>query len=125
MNARSCLLRASMILAIIAVAARASDGHSPAELNQGDRITQGDGRCLANGRLDTLSDRRVRPFAGHEQAGDAVDMVRWFKDNTTPIGSKAKAENPDMIERGIFVQTERPEYCNEYDKIVDKAMGSK
>jgi 2-oxoglutarate ferredoxin oxidoreductase subunit beta len=61
-------------------------------------------------------------FGRKNKAGDAVDMVKWFKDNTTPIGSKAKRENPDLIERGIFVQTERPEYCNEYDKIVEKAM---
>ena len=27
-----------------------------------------------------------------------------------------------MIERGIFVQKESPEYCNEYDKIVERAM---
>ena len=64
-------------------------------------------------------------FGRKNKAGDAVDMVRWFKDNTTPIGSKTKQENPDMIERGIFVQIERPEYCNEYDKVVDKAMGGK
>ena len=49
-------------------------------------------------------------------------MVRWFKDNTTPIGSKAKKENPVLMERGIFVQEEKPEYCAEYDKIVNRAM---
>jgi len=26
-----------------------------------------------------------------------------------------------LIERGIFVQEERPEYCLEYDKIIEKA----
>jgi 2-oxoglutarate ferredoxin oxidoreductase subunit beta len=64
-------------------------------------------------------------FGRKNKAGDAVDMVKWFKDNTTPIGSKAKKENPALIERGIFVQTERPEYCSEYDKIVAKAMASR
>ena len=64
-------------------------------------------------------------FGRKNKAGDAVDMVRWFKENTTPVGSKTKQENPDMIERGIFVQIERPEYCNEYDKVVEKAMGGK
>ena len=52
-------------------------------------------------------------------------MVKWFKNNTTRIGSKAKRENADLIERGIFVQIERPEYCNEYDKIVERAMEGK
>jgi len=64
-------------------------------------------------------------FGRKNKAGDAVDMVKWFKNNTTPIGSKAKQkqEKPDLIERGIFVQRESPEYCNEYDKIVERAMG--
>ena len=55
-------------------------------------------------------------FGRKNKAGDAVDMVKWFKNNTTPIGSKAKQENPDLIERGIFVQKDSPEYCNQYDK---------
>ena len=49
-------------------------------------------------------------------------MVNWFKKNTTPIGSKAKSKNPDLIERGIFVQDERAEYCKQYEQIVTKAM---
>jgi 2-oxoglutarate ferredoxin oxidoreductase subunit beta len=61
-------------------------------------------------------------FGRKNKAGDAVDMVKWFKDHTTPIGSKAKKENPDLIERGIFVQNERPEYCREYGKVVERAM---
>ncbi|MEJ2166256.1 MAG: 2-oxoacid:ferredoxin oxidoreductase subunit beta [Desulfobacterales bacterium] len=61
-------------------------------------------------------------FGRKNRAGDAVDMVKWFRDNTTPIGSDAKQQNPDLIERGIFVQIERPEYCSEYDKIIARAM---
>ncbi len=61
-------------------------------------------------------------FGRKNKAGDAADMVRWFKDNTAPVGSKKKQENPDLIERGIFVQEEKPEYCREYDKIVARAM---
>ncbi len=61
-------------------------------------------------------------FGRKNEAGDAVDMVQYFKKNTTSIGSKAKQENPDLIERGIFVQTEMPEYCSEYEKVVQRAM---
>jgi len=61
-------------------------------------------------------------FGRKNKAGDAVDMVKWFRDNTTPIGSEAKQEKPDLIERGIFVQIDRPEYCSEYDKIIERAM---
>ena len=63
-------------------------------------------------------------FGRKNKAGDAVDMIKWFKNNTTPIGSKAKQENPDLIERGIFVQKDSPEYCNQYDKILERAMGT-
>ena len=61
-------------------------------------------------------------FGRKNKAGDAVDMIAYFKKNTTPIGSKAKKENPDLIERGIFLQKEKPEYCSQYEKLVQKAM---
>jgi 2-oxoglutarate ferredoxin oxidoreductase subunit beta len=61
-------------------------------------------------------------FGRKNKAGSAVDMVKWYKKNTTPIGSKAKKENPELVERGIFVQEERPEYCKQYEKIVQTAM---
>lgn len=61
-------------------------------------------------------------FGRKNKAGDAVDMIQYFKKNTTSIGSKAKKENPDLLERGIFLQKEMPEYCSEYDKVVQKAM---
>lgn len=61
-------------------------------------------------------------FGRKNQGGTAVDMMEHYKETTTPIGSKAKEENPDLIERGIFVQKELPEYCSEYDKIIEKAM---
>ncbi len=61
-------------------------------------------------------------FGRKNKAGDAVDMISYFKKNTTPIDSKAKKENPDLIERGIFIQKEMPEYCSAYEKMVQKAM---
>ncbi len=61
-------------------------------------------------------------FGRKNKEGSAVDMMKRYKEVTTPIGSKAKQENPDLIERGIFVQKERPEYCKEYEKMVERAM---
>jgi 2-oxoglutarate ferredoxin oxidoreductase subunit beta len=61
-------------------------------------------------------------FGRRNRQGGAADMMEWFKENTVPVGSKKKLENPALIERGIFVQKEEPEYCSEYAKIVDKAM---
>ncbi|MBW2516847.1 MAG: 2-oxoacid:ferredoxin oxidoreductase subunit beta [Deltaproteobacteria bacterium] len=61
-------------------------------------------------------------FGRKNKVGDAVDMIAYYKQNTTPIGSKAKKENPNLIERGIFVQQDKPEYCNQYEQLVQKAM---
>jgi 2-oxoglutarate ferredoxin oxidoreductase subunit beta len=62
-------------------------------------------------------------FGRKNKMGSAADMMTNYKDQTTPIGSKAKKENPALIERGVFVQKEMPEYCKEYDKIIERAMG--
>lgn len=64
-------------------------------------------------------------FGRKNQAGSAVDMMNSYKDSTTPIGSKAKQEDPNLIERGVFVQKELPEYCTEYEKIMQKALKGK
>jgi 2-oxoglutarate ferredoxin oxidoreductase subunit beta len=64
-------------------------------------------------------------FGRKNYSGSAVDMMNWYKKNTTPIGSKAKQDNPDLIERGVFVQKEMTEYCSEYDKIIERAMKGK
>jgi 2-oxoglutarate ferredoxin oxidoreductase subunit beta len=61
-------------------------------------------------------------FGRKNRAGSAVDMMEYFKNHTTPIGSKAKKEHSDLIELGIFVEKEMTEYCSEYDKIIEKAM---
>jgi 2-oxoglutarate ferredoxin oxidoreductase subunit beta len=61
-------------------------------------------------------------FGRKNRLGSAADMMRLLKENTTPVGSKAKQENPDLIERGIFVQKELPEYCQEYGKIIERAQ---
>jgi len=61
-------------------------------------------------------------FGRKNKEGSAVDMLERMKDVTTPIGSKAKKENPDLIERGVFVNEDKPEYCSEYNKIIERAM---
>jgi 2-oxoglutarate ferredoxin oxidoreductase subunit beta len=60
-------------------------------------------------------------FGRKNYIGSAVDMMNAYKSQTTPIGSKAKKENPDLIERGIFVQKDLPEYCSEYDRVIERA----
>ncbi len=60
-------------------------------------------------------------FGRRNKAGNASEMMETYKKDTTPINSKAKQENPDLIERGIFLQADLPEYCNEYEKVIEKA----
>jgi 2-oxoglutarate ferredoxin oxidoreductase subunit beta len=61
-------------------------------------------------------------FGRKNKQGAAADMMERYKETTVPVGSKKKKENPDLIERGIFVQKEAPEYCREYEKIMQQAM---
>ena len=61
-------------------------------------------------------------FGRKNRMGSAADMMERYKEITVPVGSRKKEDNPDLIERGIFVQKEAPEYCREYDKIIDQAM---
>jgi len=60
-------------------------------------------------------------FGRRNRVGDAVDMLKHMKKITTPIGSKAKQEDPELIERGIFVRKELPEYCEAYDTVIQRA----
>lgn len=64
-------------------------------------------------------------FGRKNKQGGAVEMMKHMREMTTPIGSKAKAEHPELIERGIFVQLDKPEYCAEYDRIIARARGGK
>ncbi|MGC8493501.1 MAG: 2-oxoacid:ferredoxin oxidoreductase subunit beta [Syntrophobacteraceae bacterium] len=61
-------------------------------------------------------------FGRKNKMGDAVAMMEWFKQNTALVGSQDVQNNPSLIERGIFVDEEKPEYCSEYDKVIELAM---
>jgi 2-oxoglutarate ferredoxin oxidoreductase subunit beta len=60
-------------------------------------------------------------FGRKNRLGDAVDMLNHFKTQTVPLGSKKSEDAPELMERGIFVDEKRPEYCAEYEKILKKA----
>jgi 2-oxoglutarate ferredoxin oxidoreductase subunit beta len=62
-------------------------------------------------------------FGRRNKLGTPADMMRWFKDHTAPAGSPKLEENPTLMARGIIVQKELPEYCREYDKIIERAQG--
>ena len=62
-------------------------------------------------------------FGRKNKLGDAVQMMESFKTNTVKIGSKKLEKNPNLIQRGIFVEnTDKPEYCEAYDQVIATAM---
>ena len=61
-------------------------------------------------------------FGRKNKLGSAVDMMNRFKEDTAPIGSRKKAEHPELIERGIFIDEERPEYSTSYLELIEREM---
>ena len=55
-------------------------------------------------------------------SGATKQMIARYKETTAKLGSKALAENPGLIARGVFVEEERPEYCAAYDRVIAQAM---
>ena len=64
-------------------------------------------------------------FGRRNRQGDAVDMLNYMRKTTIPAGSIAKEDNPNLIERGIFIRKELPEYCSAYDTIIQRAKEGK
>ena len=64
-------------------------------------------------------------YGRKNKMGNAVEMMNYYKTNTTPIGSGKKEEHPELIERGIFIEKERREYCDEYQKVIEKSKRQK
>jgi len=62
-------------------------------------------------------------YGRKNKEGDAAQMMEGYKTNTVKIGSKKLEKNPNLIQRGIFVEdTNKPEYCEAYDQIIETAM---
>jgi 2-oxoglutarate ferredoxin oxidoreductase subunit beta len=59
-------------------------------------------------------------YGKKNKLGSAVDMMNRFRTDTVPLGSRKKAEKPELIERGIFVEVERHEYVTSYLGQIEK-----
>ena len=57
--------------------------------------------------------------------GSAPDMMKYFKQVTVPVGSKKKTDHPERIERGIFIEEQRPEYSATYLEFIEKQQDNK
>ena len=59
---------------------------------------------------------------GHQET---VEMLRHFKEGTAKVGSRQLAEQVDLIPRGVFVDEERPEYCDQYAEVIQRAQAAR
>jgi 2-oxoglutarate ferredoxin oxidoreductase subunit beta len=47
-------------------------------------------------------------------------MLTKFREETAPVGSKKVQEG--VLPRGVLVEVERPEYCEEYDRMLHRVQ---
>ncbi|MEA1967049.1 MAG: 2-oxoacid:ferredoxin oxidoreductase subunit beta, partial [Thermodesulfobacteriota bacterium] len=64
-------------------------------------------------------------YGRRNKKGDACAMLEFYRKNSAKVGSKALETNPDLIARGIFVDHDTPEYCKEYEKVIQRATKGK
>ncbi len=60
-------------------------------------------------------------FGRKNKAGDAVAMLKHYKESTAAIGSEALEQNPNLVGRGVFLDEQRPELCEEYERVIQQA----
>lgn len=70
--------------------------------------------------VEALADCPVS-FGRLNRRGSAVDMVRWFRDNTVPVQSMGEPKAEGKIPRGVLIDKDLPEYTEQYQKIVEAA----
>ncbi|WP_300667900.1 2-oxoacid:ferredoxin oxidoreductase subunit beta [Desulfoluna sp.] len=62
-------------------------------------------------------------YGRRNQLVNAPVMLEYLKTHTVPIGSARAAEDPEILERGIFVEELRAEYCDAYEQVIQKEGG--
>lgn len=58
-------------------------------------------------------------FGRKNKLGGAVDMLKRLKKQSARLDGKHS--DGDKILRGVFVENHRPEYCDQYDDIIERA----
>lgn len=62
-------------------------------------------------------------YGRKNKKGDAVDMLKWQRDNTFYFNRTKPAPFDDLngkLLAGLLYETERPEYCKQYQALMDK-----
>ena len=65
-------------------------------------------------------------YGRYNERASAVDMLNWQKENTITVqrAMRMKPEEYDgKVLRGVLFETERPEYGEEYRKLIERAQG--
>jgi 2-oxoglutarate/2-oxoacid ferredoxin oxidoreductase subunit beta len=79
-------------------------------------------------------------FGRRNESPEAADMLAAFKEHTVKVTAGAGAEaatatatatvagasspgTPELVPRGVFVEEARPEYCDEYAEVIERARG--
>lgn len=52
---------------------------------------------------------------------ETIEMLTAFRTGTARIGSRQLENNPELIPRGVFLEEDRPEYCDRYEEMLDRA----
>ncbi|MCP4717649.1 MAG: 2-oxoacid:ferredoxin oxidoreductase subunit beta [Deltaproteobacteria bacterium] len=64
-------------------------------------------------------------YGRYNRLGDAVQMLRDQCENAVPVEEARKMSSSDLQDKivtGIFTNERRPEYCEEYDKLVERVQ---
>ncbi len=62
-------------------------------------------------------------YSRPNRLGTSVDMLRWYKENSIPVEISRKMsdqEKANKIVIGILYDQERPEFCDEYYKLIER-----
>lgn len=52
---------------------------------------------------------------------EAIEMLKNYRTGTARVGSRQLENKPDLIPRGIIVEEDKPEYCDLYQGVIDRA----
>ena len=64
-------------------------------------------------------------YGRKNKMGGAVEMMQSYRDGTVKLGSKKAKEDPSLIERGIFVKEDYPEYVASYLTFMETLQAGK
>lgn len=66
-------------------------------------------------------------FGRYNRMGNAVDMLKWQEEHTISIeeARESSEKSKGKLLRGVFVDRERPEYLEQYEKLVERVQSKK